>query len=104
MIPEVLALPIAFGHLRAVLPATLPVLVVPNPPFPRTITAPLAVFGVGDKAAPMIIAAAAPLAYRIRADSLPGPELRGLECLLAIPAAAFFHEGRCRRSQRSPLI
>jgi len=64
----------------------------------------LAVFGVGDEAAPVIIAAATPLACRIGAHNLPGPELRRLKCPLAIPAAAFFHEARCRRSQRPPLI
>jgi hypothetical protein len=64
----------------------------------------LAVFGVGGEAAPVIIAAASPLACRIGADRLLGPELRGLECPLAIPAATFFHEGRCRRSKKPPLI
>jgi len=33
-IPEVLALAVVFGHLRVVLSAALPVIVVPNPPFP----------------------------------------------------------------------
>jgi hypothetical protein len=99
-----LALVVVFGHLRVLLPATLPVVVVPNSPFPRTVAAPLAVFRVGGKAAPVIIAAASALACRIGAHSLSGPELGGLECPLAIPAAAFFHEGRCRRSQKPPLI
>jgi hypothetical protein len=104
LVPEVLALTVVFGHLRVVLPATLPVVVVPNPPLPRTVAAPLTVFGVDGKAAPVIIAAASPLACRIRTHSLSGPELRGLECPLAIPAAAFFHKARCRRSPGPPLI
>ena len=100
MVPKVLALAVVFDHLRVVLPPVLPVVVVASPPFPRTVAATLAVFAVGGETAPVIIAAASPLACRIRAHHLSGPELRGLECPLAVPAAAFFHEARCRRSQR----
>jgi hypothetical protein len=103
LVSELLALAVVFGHLRVVLAAALPVVVVSGPPFSRTIAATLAVFAVGDETAPVIIAAASPLACRIGAHNLPGPELRGLECPLAIPAAAFFHKARFRRSQ-SPLL
>jgi hypothetical protein len=75
LVPEVLALAVVFGHLGVILPAALPVVVVPNPPFPRTVAAPLAVLGISGEAAPVIIAAAPPLARRIGAHNLPEPEL-----------------------------
>jgi hypothetical protein len=70
-----LALAVVFGYLGVVLPAALPVVVVPSPPFSRTVATLLAVLGICGEAAPMIIATAPPLACRIGAHNLPGPEL-----------------------------
>jgi len=58
----VLALAVVFGHLGVVLPAALPVVVVPSPPFSRTVATPLAVLGIGGETAPVIIATSSPLA------------------------------------------
>jgi hypothetical protein len=57
-----LALAVVFGHLGVVLPAALPVVVVPSPPFSRTVATPLAVLGIGGETAPVIIATSSPLA------------------------------------------
>ncbi len=91
MVPEVLPLAVPRGHLGMILPPSLPVVAVPGPPFLQAIAAHLSVLGISSQSAPVIVTAPPPLASRLRADRLSGTVLRGLECLLTIAAAPFFH-------------
>ena len=107
---------------RIFLPVLLPVIGIAGAPFPRTVAADLAVFGIGglghlaiqyakhmglqvcavdidDGKLALIIGATTSLAVGFAADGLTALELRRLEDLLAVEATPFTHMGVVSSSQ-----
>jgi hypothetical protein len=82
-----------FGMFRAV---ALPVIRIAGPPLPGAVAANLAVLRIGCDFLPVILGAALPLACLLAADFLARQKLRRLKGLLAIAAAPFRHNSRCR--------
>ncbi len=91
LIAEVLPLAVSLNDFRLLLPSSPPVVGVPSPPLLHALTAHLPILRIVGESAKVIVAAAVALASRTGADGLLGPVLRGLENLLTIAAAPFFH-------------
>jgi len=86
---------------RIFLPVLLPVLGVAGAPFPRTVAAPFAIFGIGDELFLVLISTPFPLASGFAADGLAGLELRWREELLTVAATPLTHNGGCLIGEKS---
>jgi hypothetical protein len=84
-----LAVPVGRGGI--LLPVLLPVVGIAEAPFPGTVAADLAVFGVDCDFGAVIIGATTALAVGFATYGLAALELRRLEDLLAVEATPFTH-------------
>ena len=89
-----LAIPVnRFGMFHAV---TCPVIRMAGSPFSGAIAANIAVLRIGGNFLAVVFRSALSLACQLAADRLAGLKLRKLKGLLAIAAAPFRHNSRCR--------
>jgi hypothetical protein len=86
-----LLLAVSLGGGGILLPILLPVRGIAGAPFPKTVAADVAVFGIGSEFTAVIIGATTALAVGFAADRLAALELRRLEILLAVEATPFTH-------------
>jgi hypothetical protein len=91
-VSRLLSFAIPSDHFRMLLAILLPVAGVPLPPFLGALQAYLSVHRIVGDLLSMVILAPLPLTSRIATDSLLGPVLRRLKCLLTVTAEPFSHD------------
>ena len=92
------AVPVGGGGI--LLPILLPVIGIAGAPFPGTVPADVAVFGIGGEFGTVIIGTATALAFGPAANGLAALELRRLEDLLAVETTPFTHMNGVVSSRR----
>ena len=96
MVPNLLLLAVSFDRGRVLLAIPPPVIGVAGTPLLRTVPADLAVVQVGRDFLPVIIGAAAALAFGLAAYQLPRLIFRWLEGSFTVAAMPFDHTDGCR--------
>ena len=100
LVPRLLSFAIPSDHFRMLLAILLPVAGMLLPPFLWALQAYLPVHRILADLLSMVIVAPPPLTSQIATDSLLGPVLRWLKCLLTVTAEPFSHDSFV--SQRRP--